>query len=83
MTHATVINCTKLFKVRCPMQWRAFIQTGRDDVRFCGSCQKMAYLCETLEAIAQAHAQSRCIAVPVGDEGPGIERHFVGIPSMD
>ncbi|MGH8616917.1 MAG: hypothetical protein ACREUW_04450 [Burkholderiales bacterium] len=83
MTHATVINCTKLFKIRCPMQWDAFIQTGREDVHFCWRCQKMVYLCETPEAIAEAHSQNRCVAVPVADEGPGIERHFVGIPSME
>jgi len=80
MTHATVINCTNLFKVRCPMQWDAFIRTGRGDVRFCAHCQKMVYLCETPEAVALASKEGRCMAVPTVDAGPGYPAHFVGIP---
>jgi len=82
MTHATVINCTNLFKVRCPMQWDAFIRTGRGDVRFCAHCQKMVYLCETPEAVARARAEGRCMAVPVETGGSGGLGYTVGIPSI-
>lgn len=40
-------NCRRLFNFRCPKRWEALTPTVEDGVRFCPSCHKNVYLCET------------------------------------
>ncbi len=54
-------NCRRLFRFRCPQTWDRLDPTEDVNVRFCPTCCKNVYFCETEEEIRQ-HA-GQCIAV--------------------
>jgi hypothetical protein len=62
-----LLNCTKLFKFRCPRTWDSLDETEEDNVRFCNSCQKNVHLCTTPEDIKRY--TGTCIAIHLDADG--------------
>jgi len=76
-------NCDRLFKFRCPKTWSALEATDEIGVRFCPSCKRQVYLCESPEEVE--HHQGDCIAVRIEppkritlDELDEDECHYLG-----
>jgi hypothetical protein len=58
-----VANCPLDFHFECPRRWLELRPSGRDNVRFCESCDREVHLCAD-ENDAIEHTQSRhCIAI--------------------
>ena len=58
-----LLNCTKLFKFRCPKTWSSLEGKPGDRVRFCQSCKKNVYLCQTPEEVRTQAQIGACIAI--------------------
>ncbi|MCE9555466.1 MAG: hypothetical protein K8T91_19130 [Planctomycetes bacterium] len=56
-------NCGRLLKFRCPKSWGGLQATDDFNVRFCTSCQKQVYLCESPEDIERHKGD--CIALNI------------------
>lgn len=58
-------KCSIRFKFLCPKQWQNLAPTSDATVRFCDTCQKNVYFCETIyEALDHAHAGD-CVCVDI------------------
>jgi uncharacterized protein (TIGR02996 family) len=56
-------NCELGFEFECPMQWSKLQATKNPEVRFCDTCKKAVYYCQTIDK-AQRHARAgRCVAI--------------------
>lgn len=62
-----ILNCTKLFKFRCPRKWESLEETAEENVRFCKSCQKNVRLCTTPEDIKRY--TGTCVAIFLDADG--------------
>ena len=62
MEKTTIKECGRFFKFQCPREWDALTPTDRPYKRYCETCRKHVFLCETHFQITQHHGQ--CIAVP-------------------
>jgi hypothetical protein len=65
-----VENCPRWFKFLCPKTWSQFDRTSQLDVRFCQSCRKNVYYCDSEEAVEEHRQAGHCICVEVsvGDD---------------
>ena len=60
-------NCAVRFRKVCPQTWELLSPTPAEGVKFCSTCQREVFLCES-DADALRHAQAgRCIAKPMPD----------------
>ena len=60
-------NCTVKFRKVCPPTWEQLAPATTEDVKFCTTCSRKVFWCET-DVDAVAHAQAgRCIAKPAPD----------------
>ncbi len=60
-------NCTVKFRKVCPRTWEQLSPTPARAVKFCGTCEREVFWCET-DADALEHAQAgHCIAKPTPD----------------
>lgn len=57
-------NCPKLLKLECPMRWDDLAPTADADVRFCGSCERDVFWCDTPEDFIRHGQRGRCVAIP-------------------
>ena len=68
-THKTIRNCpTRWFERICPLKWEALERTAEDTQRFCGSCDRLVYLCSTDEETLEHARAGHCIAREIPDE---------------
>jgi uncharacterized protein (TIGR02996 family) len=59
-------QCELKFEFQCPKQWDRLRPTEHDGVRFCETCQKDVFYCDSVR-MARAHAsQGHCVAVQLG-----------------
>jgi hypothetical protein len=60
-------NCMVRFRKVCPKTWEQLAFTSARAMRFCATCNREVFLCET-DAEALEHAQAgHCIAKPMPD----------------
>jgi hypothetical protein len=60
-------NCMVRFRRVCPQTWEQLSSTSARAMRFCATCNREVFLCET-DAEALEHAQAgHCIAKPMPD----------------
>lgn len=77
-------NCRVRFRKVCPETWERLSSTSDREMRFCATCNREVFLCET-DAEALEHAQAgHCIAKPMLDSsGPaGARAMLVGMPEV-
>ena len=56
-------NCRLEFRFQCPARWESLRPTEEDDIRFCQSCRKKVFYCNSIQQ-ARNHAHAgRCVAV--------------------
>jgi hypothetical protein len=48
---------------RCPKTWSSLEGTDDPGVRFCATCKKNVYYCDTLELLEEHRAAGHCIVV--------------------
>ena len=51
------------FRYQCPNQWETLSLTQEAEVRYCGSCQRNVYFCDSVESVEQHAREGDCIAV--------------------
>src|SRR5262249_36539754 len=56
-------NCGLRFKFRCPKKWDQLKSTGDDAQRFCETCRKTVYYCDSIEEGRRHAWQGDCIAI--------------------
>jgi len=78
-----LLNCTKLFKFRCPKTWSSLEGKQGDTVRFCKSCKKNVYLCQTPEEIYSRAQIGSCIAIVAKERIDGPVADYMGEPSEE
>ena len=61
-------NCRRWFKFLCPKTWGQLERTNQFDVRYCLSCRKNVYYCDSLEAVAEHRQAGHCICIEAGVE---------------
>jgi uncharacterized protein (TIGR02996 family) len=62
LDQAPIEACVQ-FSFACPQRWEKLTPTGNDRVRFCDSCQKQVYHCNTVLE-GQRHARrGNCVAI--------------------
>ena len=60
-----VIEGCLALELPCPKEWGSLAPTGRDDMRYCGTCDQAVYYCATLEE-ARGHARrGDCMVIDV------------------
>jgi hypothetical protein len=55
-------NCPWGYK--CEKTWDDLIATDNEDIRFCDTCDKAVYLCQTKQALADSVLLNRCATFP-------------------
>lgn len=60
-----VANCGA-FAFRCPRRWENLIALKKAGNRFCSTCAKPVYYCQSREEIVQRAAAGDCIAIDTG-----------------
>lgn len=51
------------FELVCPMRWDRLEPTDREGIRTCGACKREVMYCSSIEQVATAAQDGRCIAV--------------------
>jgi uncharacterized protein (TIGR02996 family) len=65
VSHPKLEACRMSFQFECPKHWEKLTPTNDTNIRFCASCKRNVYHCETLQD-AQAHAnRGDCVALTV------------------
>ena len=57
----SIKNCDFAFK--CPRDWQYLGATGKEDERYCTSCEKPVYLCIDDSTLARHVRAGHCVAV--------------------
>ncbi|MCA3028976.1 MAG: hypothetical protein ING66_10305 [Rhodocyclaceae bacterium] len=57
----TIKNCE--FAYQCPRAWERLDATATEGERYCGSCEKLVYLCEDDETLTVHVEAGHCVAV--------------------
>lgn len=78
-----ILNCTKLFKFRCPKNWSSMEGKQGDRVRYCQSCKKNVYLCETPEEVHIQAQIGACIAIVAKERDSDRVASFMGEADPD
>jgi hypothetical protein len=73
-------NCT--FAYKCDKKWDELVATLNPNERYCGTCEKNVYFCETNDDFAAAILLNRCVAVSIEDRTAKVEMKLLGIPAM-
>lgn len=60
-TTYSIRNCK--FKKLCDAEWDSLSDTEDPMIRFCGTCHKNVYFCESHEALEAAVDLGRCVAI--------------------
>ena len=80
-TALPVENCRRWFKFLCPQTWSQLERTSQLDVRYCPSCRRNVYYCDSPEA-AEAHRQAgNCLCVEAGAEDEDLTE-YIGEPAL-
>jgi hypothetical protein len=75
-------NCTVKFRKVCPQRWEHLAPATTEGVRFCTTCRREVFWCETdVEAVAHAQA-GHCIAKPAPDLSGSPRTAFLGRPRI-
>jgi hypothetical protein len=61
----TIRLCGLKFKRQCPLNWDALKPTAEGRSRYCGTCDRSVFLCESDEETMWHAEQGHCIARPV------------------
>jgi hypothetical protein len=54
---AFVTNCHPTLVYECPREWDRLVPTGREHVRFCHTCSRRVFLCESPDE-SERHAEA-------------------------
>ena len=57
----TIRNC--IFGFKCDKNWADLTHTESDGVRFCQSCQKEVFFCESDDELVKCVRLNRCVAM--------------------
>ena len=57
----TIRNC--IFGFKCNKTWEDLGETSSDNVKFCQSCQKEVFFCESDDELVESIRLNRCVAV--------------------
>jgi len=57
----TIRNC--IFGFKCDKNWGELTRTESDEVRFCQSCQKEVFFCESDDELVRYVRLNRCVAM--------------------
>ena len=74
-------NCEDVFTFQCPMKLEEL--TGEGKERFCKSCSKNVYICETPEEFIKHSSKGECVAVPNIARQSKISTAVLGRPSIE
>jgi uncharacterized protein (TIGR02996 family) len=58
-----VENCEPRFEFECPKRWERLSLTGDDNVRFCETCRKPVFHCETVADAQRRAWNGQCVAI--------------------
>jgi len=58
-------NCVVNFRRVCPETWERLSPTQVEGVKFCGTCSRQVFLCETAAAVLEHALSGQCIAKPM------------------
>ena len=66
-------NCNIEFAFECPKEWSNLTPTVRDNIRFCQTCSKEVFFCETPREAEDHASRGHCVAVQFEDKTEGKE----------
>jgi hypothetical protein len=91
MSENTTRNCP--WGYSCDKQWDDLAATAKEDVRFCGACQKEVYWVEDRAELAESVLLNRCVSFRSGliagnrqnSDEPGESPEIIetGLPSIE
>ena len=58
-----VANCSYEFNFKCPKKWSSLSTTEDENVKFCDTCNKDVYKCNSKEELDSNISNGRCIAI--------------------
>ena len=61
-------NCGSWFKFLCPKHWGQLERTEHFDVRYCSTCCRNVYYCDSLDVVEEHRKAGNCICVEAGLE---------------
>jgi hypothetical protein len=61
-------NCRSWFKFFCPKTWGQLERTSQFDVRYCTTCRRNVFYCDSLEKLEEHRKAGHCICVEAGVE---------------
>ena len=56
-------NCPPLFAFECPKLWQELEPTEEEHRRYCSTCEKSVYECNTPEELVNLGAEGKCVAL--------------------
>jgi hypothetical protein len=77
-TPLPIENCRTWFKFLCPKTWGQLERTRQLDVRYCSTCRKNVFYCDSLELVEEHRKVGHCICVEAGVDGDSSA--FLGEP---
>lgn len=85
MNEERIENCEYRFDFKCPLTWSSLELTENKDVRFCKSCVRNVYQCQTKEDFFYHSKAGHCISVQpsIGEDQFTIDgsRELMGFPA--
>lgn len=67
-TPLPIEGCRTWFTFLCPKTWSQLERTKQLDVRYCSTCRRDVFFCDSLEAVEEHRRAGRCICVQAGVE---------------
>jgi hypothetical protein len=59
--NTTIRNC--IFSFKCEMKWGKLNETDDENIKFCDSCQKEVYFCNSDEELVEAIKRNKCVSI--------------------